>query len=181
MIQELDFRILDWIQANLRTPWMDWLMPRISALGNAGMIWIVLAVIFLLRRPTRRWGMTMAVGLLGSLLVCNLVLKNAVARPRPCWINQEIALLIAVPKDYSFPSGHTTAGFITSVVLLRCHRRVGLCALFLAALVAFSRLYLYVHFPTDVLGGALIGAAVGFAAVELCRMVLFREKTIQAE
>ena len=181
MIQELDFRILNWIQANLRTPWMDWLMPRITALGNAGIIWILLVVFFLLRRPTRRWGTAMAVGLLGSVLVCNLVLKHAVARPRPCWINREIALLIAVPRDYSFPSGHTTAGIISSVVLLRCHRTVGLCALTLAVLVAFSRLYLYVHFPTDVLGGALIGAVVGFAAVELCERVLFHPRRSDKE
>lgn len=175
MIQTVDFRILDWIQANLRTDWLDWLMPRLSWLGNAGLIWIVLAACFLLRRTQRRWGIAMAVGLVGSLVVCNLLLKNTVARPRPCWINQEIELLISVPRDYSFPSGHTMSGIIASVVLLHYHRAVGAAALTLALLVAFSRLYLYVHFPTDVLAGALMGVLVGLAAVTFCEGFLFKK------
>lgn len=173
MIQQIDFRILDWIQLHCRTEWLDWLMPRITLLGDKGWLWIALALFFLLRRPTRRWGLAMLVGLLGSLLVGNVLIKHLVARDRPCWLNPEVQLLIAVPLDYSFPSGHTLASFISATVLLRFHRGMGLAALAAAVCIALSRLYLYVHFPTDVLGGVLIGIAVGIGAVVLCERVLF--------
>lgn len=173
MLRELDFQVLDWIQQHLRMDWLDWLMPRLTALGDKGLIWVLLALCFLLRRPTRRWGIALLTGLLGSALVGNLALKPLMARPRPCWLNEEIALLVAVPRDYSFPSGHTLAGTISAVVMLCLHRPTGLVLLALALSIAFSRLYLYVHFPTDVLGGLALGVLIGLGTVALCRRVIF--------
>ena len=134
MIQQTNFRILDWIQANLRTPWLDWFAPKVTFLCEAGWFWIALTLVFLLWKKHRRLGATMFVGLVLCVLFGNIILKHAVARPRPCWINQNIDMLVGIP------------------------------AVILAALIALSRLYLYVHFPTDVLVGTLMGIFFAFLA-----------------
>lgn len=164
-IQRLDFQILDWIQANLRCGWLDWLMPKITFLGEAGLIWIILAVIFLLWKPKRRCGILMTAGLIFCLVIGLVLIKNMVARPRPCWIRNDIEMLIRIPKDYSFPSGHTMAGICSALILLWDDRRIGIPGMVLAVLIAFSRMYLYVHFPSDIIGGVLAGTLFAFLAV----------------
>ena len=95
-----------------------------------------------------------------GVLVGNVALKNLIARPRPCWV-ESVPLLIASPTDYSFPSGHTLSSAIAATILTKTDRRFGYAAIPLAALIAFSRLYLYVHWPSDVLAGALLGILIG--------------------
>ena len=160
-IQQIDFQILDWIQQNMRTPWLDWLMPKITFLGEAGLFWILLAILFLLWKPRRRCGMKMLAGLAGGFLLWSVGLKKIIARPR----------------DFSFPSGHSVAGFTAAVIIFRHNRRWGIPALILAALIAFSRLYLYVHFPTDVLAGILIGILTGIAADVLIDRFIINRKS----
>ena len=160
MIEQTDFQILDWIQANLRNPWLDWIMPTISFLCNGGWFWIALAVLCLIWKKHRRCGMNIAMGLILCGLFGNILLKHLAARSRPCWINTNIDMLIAIPTDYSFPSGHTLHSFIGAISLWKTDRRMGYAALPLAVLIAFSRLYLYVHFPTDILGGAILGILI---------------------
>ncbi|MDO4862981.1 MAG: phosphatase PAP2 family protein [Ruminococcus sp.] len=172
MIRELDFTILDWIQRNCRSAVMDVLMPKVTLFGQMGLFWIVLAVIFLAVRRYRKCGITLSFGLICSLLIGNLLLKNLIARSRPCWINTDIDMLIAIPKDYSFPSGHTLCCFIAAVVILSYDKRLGIPALIIAAAVGFSRMYLYVHFPSDVLGGMVIGIAIGIFSVLLTRKLM---------
>ena len=87
--------------------------------------------------------------------------KPLVARERPCWIRDPVQLLIDMPKDYSFPSGHTQVSVVSAMAIFQNNRKWGIAAFVLASLIAFSRLYLYVHFPTDVLAGIVIGMAVG--------------------
>ena len=161
MLQELDFSILYRIQACLRCPFLDKLMPWLSSLGDYGMIWIVAALALMAAKQHRRGGITLALGLICSLLIGNLLLKPLVARPRPCWLDETVVLLTAMPTDYSFPSGHSLSGFIAGTILLRYDKRFGVPALILAALLAFSRLYLFLHFPSDVLAGILLGIGVG--------------------
>ena len=167
MIQQWDFQILDWIQANLRSPWLDWLVPKISFLCNGGWFWILIMIILLLRKKQRRWGMTMAIALALCVLFGNLLLKHLVARPRPCWINPDVSMLIEIPKDYSFPSGHSMVSFASATALLLYEKRIGIPAIVLAAMIALSRMYLYVHFPTDVITGTLMGILFGILAVWL--------------
>lgn len=100
-------------------------------------------------------------GLAVGVLAGNLTLKPLIARPRPCWLDESVQLLIANPTDYSFPSGHTLSSVIGATVLTKANRKFGFAAIPLAALIAFSRLYLYVHFPTDILGAAVLGMAIG--------------------
>ena len=167
MIQAWDFAVLDFIQSRLRCEALDWLMPKITLLGEMGLLWIAVAVVLLIVKSRRLSGAALSVGLIGSLLIGNLLLKNLVARPRPCWLRPEVVLLIPSPQDFSFPSGHTLSCFIAATVLLRYDKRLGIPALAIAVAVAFSRLYLYVHFPTDVLAGILLGIAVGLGAILL--------------
>ena len=110
-------------------------------------------------------------------LVGNVFLKHLIARPRPCWLDQSVPLLIAVPNDYSFPSGHTLASVIGATILTAADRRFGLIAIPLAILIAFSRLYLYVHFPSDILGAVILGLGIG--ALTLCRRKLGRKVAIR--
>mgnify|MGYP001534438284 FL=1 len=93
--------------------------------------------------------------------VGNVCLKHLVARPRPCWLDESVPLLIASPTDYSFPSGHTLSSTISATILTKTDRRFGYAAIPMAALLAFSRLYLFVHFPSDVLAGAVLGLVIG--------------------
>lgn len=157
-----DFSILNYIHDNFQCGFLDTLMPVVSELGNAGLIWIVIAGAFLIGRKNRMAGVAMLCALVLDLFVCNIVLKPLVARIRPFDVNTAVQLLIARPTDYSFPSGHTTAAFAATSALYFSRRRLWIPALALAALIAFSRLYLYVHYPTDILAGIVVGIGVGY-------------------
>lgn len=148
-------------------PFLDWLMKWVSFLGNAGWFWIVLTVILLMLPRYRDTGIKMAAALILCLLVGNVVLKPLIARVRPYDVSTMIELLIERLDDYSFPSGHTYSSFAAACVLVRQSRRLGIPALIVAFLIAFSRLYLYVHYPTDVIAGMLLGAATASFSVWL--------------
>lgn len=171
-----ELSILDWIGRYTHCAFLDWLMPLITRLGDGGIFWIGVAVVLLCIPKTRKTGISMAVALLLGLLVGNLFLKNVVARMRPYDVNTGIELLIARLSDYSFPSGHTLASFEGAVVLMIRDRRLGIPALVIAVLIAFSRLYLYVHYPSDVLAGMLLGTAFAFLACFLTDKVYEKRK-----
>lgn len=172
----LDFTILNWIYDNCRTAWLDVLMPLITKLGNAGAVWIVLALCLLVSRKYRKTGFALCCALALDVIVCNGILKPFVARIRPCDINTTVDLLITRPTDFSFPSGHTAASFAAVSALYFCRRKLWIPALVLALLIAFSRLYLYVHYPSDVIAGILLGAVLGFIG---CRLSEFAERIWQ--
>ena len=158
----IELSILDWIQT-LHTPFLDKIMVFITRLGDAGIIWIVLSIVLLLIPKTRKSGAVMVAALVVDVLLCNIVLKNLVARTRPYDVNTGVHLLVAKLHDYSFPSGHTAASFASVTALyLAGEKKLWKFALVLACLIAISRLYLYVHYPTDVLGGILFGVISGY-------------------
>lgn len=162
-----DWTILHWIQSTLVCPALDVLMPKITLLGNGGAIWILSAALLLVTKKYRKYGVFLLVGLALGLLVGNLTLKPLIARPRPCWLDNSVTLLIANPTDYAFPSGHTLSSVIGATVLTKANRMFGLAAIPLASLIAFSRLYLYVHFPTDILGAAALGIVLGLMSCKI--------------
>lgn len=125
------------------------------------MIWLLASGVLICTKKYRRQGILLLCGLAAGVLVGNVFLKNFVARPRPCWLDSSVRLLIANPTDYSFPSGHTLSSVIGATILTKTDRRFGYAAIPLAALIAFSRLYLYVHFPSDVLAAAVLGVLIG--------------------
>ena len=167
-----DLPILDWIAANLHCPFLDTVMPLITVLGDAGIFWIAVSVILLLIPKTRRAGLAMGIALLMGLVVCNLTLKPLCARIRPYdFYGQSMQLLVATPHDYSFPSGHTIASFEAATALALHHKKLGIPALILAGLIAFSRLYLYVHYPTDVIVSLGLGIVFAFIGTWLAKKI----------
>ncbi len=157
----IDWSILQWIQTNLQSGFMDTIMPMITTLGNSGAIWILAAFALVCTKKYRKQGVILLFGLAVGVLVGNVCLKHLIARPRPCWLDTSVQLLIANPTDFSFPSGHTLSSVIGATVLTETNRKFGFAAIPLAALIAFSRLYLYVHFPSDVVGAVFIGLIIG--------------------
>ncbi len=170
-MQALELSILDWIQAHLRCGFLDAVMPAVSRVCDHGELWVALAVCLLALRRYRRAGGAVACALALDLACVNLVLKPLVGRIRPFAVNTAVQLLTAPPLDASFPSGHTAASFAAVFALKAAGSRLWKPALVLAVLIAFSRLYLYVHWPSDVLAGALAGAALGYAGAKLARFL----------
>ena len=167
-----DWTILHWIRDTLVCPAMDFLMPKITLLGNGAAIWLLAAVILLITKKYRRYGLFMIAGIAIGFLTGNLILKPLIARPRPCWVDQSVMLLIANPTDFSFPSGYTLSSVIGAAVLTKADRRFGFAAISLAALIAFSRLYLYVHYPTDVLAAIVLGIVIALAVCAVGNILL---------
>lgn len=166
-MQGFELGVLDWIQLHCRTGFLDAAMPVISALCGHGEVWILLAVILLAIKKHRKTGAVLILALALDVICCNMILKPLVARPRPFAYNELVELLVARPADWAFPSGHTAASFAAVGALLAEKSRLWKPAFALAVMIAFSRLYLYVHWPSDVLAGALLGTALGFAASRL--------------
>ena len=174
-----DLPILDWIAANLRCGFLDTVMPLITVLGNGGIFWIAVSVVFLLIPKTRRAGLAMGIALLMGLVICNLTLKLLCARIRPYdFYGQTMQLLVATPHDFSFPSGHTIASFEAATALALHNKKLGIPALILACLIAFSRLYLYVHYPTDVIVSIGLGIAFAFISTWLTKKIAAKVKFI---
>ena len=163
---EIEF--LNWLQT-IHNPILDRLMVGITYLGSGGILWIIIAVLLLLNKKYRTWGIVVAASLIGCLLIGNLTLKPLIARVRPYEIAGFTELLIGKLSDYSFPSGHTQASFAAATVLFVMNKKWGIGALLIAALIAFSRLYLYVHFPTDVFAGFVIGVVIALLCVKFIK------------
>lgn len=161
MLYSFDFSILDFIQEHMRSGIGDAIMQTVSFAGDKGMIWVGLSLILLAIPKTRKLGAAVAAALVIEVLICNVIIKPYVARIRPCDINTAIQLLVTHPSDYSFPSGHTGAAFASTGALLGQKSRIWIPSFILSLFIAFSRLYLYVHYPTDVMAGALLGIMTG--------------------
>ena len=158
----MEIQILDMIQ-RMHTPIGDMIFTGITKLGDAGMIWILLAVALIIFPKMRKHGLAIFAALCIDIVLCNGLLKNLVARVRPCDVNTAVQLLISRPTDFSFPSGHTAASFATVAALyFTGDKLIWKSSLILAVLIAFSRMYLYVYYPTDILGGILVGIFAGF-------------------
>ena len=179
LAENFDLPVLDWIAANLWNPVLDVLMPLITLLGDAGIFWIAIAVVLLCTKKYRKVGLGMGIALVIGLLVCNVTLKPLVMRPRPYDYQADvfhkiIPLLVEKQHDFSFPSGHTIASFEAAGVIVLNNKKWGIGALFLASLIAFSRLYLYVHYPTDVLASVVLGTAFAFLGNFLAGKIMDR-------
>jgi membrane-associated phospholipid phosphatase len=162
-LTQLDASILLWIQEHLRTPFFTGFWRLITMFGEAGIFWIALVLLLLILPKKRPTGIRCAISLLIVFLL-TYAIKYAVARPRPYDAIAQLTPLVPKLSDFSFPSGHTSAAFAVSLVLTRTERkRVWIPFLILSCLIAFSRLYLGVHYPSDVICGfllALIGSTV---------------------
>lgn len=167
-----EFDLLYWFQS-IHNPILDKIVVVITSLGNAGIFWILLTLVMLIVCKDKKVAWTSALALLFSLLVINIFLKNIVMRARPCWIDDTIPLLVKNPKDYSFPSGHSSASFASAVSIVQYarYRKQGIAAVILAALIAVSRMYVFVHFPTDVFVGTILGIIEAILAGIIIRFI----------
>lgn len=162
-----DLGVLDSIQAGfLKCGFLDRLMPIITKFGEA-YVFIIFAALLLVFKRTRKTGLMLSAALIIGLVVCNITLKPLVARTRPFDMPGKEAILMLIKKttDYSFPSGHSTASFEAATVIFATNKKWGIPAIILACLIAFSRLYLYVHYPTDVFFGIAMGVVAGILGV----------------
>lgn len=187
----MEIQILHWFET-LHNPITNPIFYVITTLGNAGWFWIVLAVLMLtvLPKKYKKAGLTMAIALILSLIFCNGIMKHLWARPRAFWVvgqnfvvGNEFENLYGIFNsihDYSFPSGHSSASFAAAVSIFMWRKKEGSAALVLAALIAFSRLYFTVHYPTDVLVGTITGALYGVAAYFIVKALMDKVPKLNA-
>lgn len=162
MMLSIDGDILIFIQEHIRNSVCDPIFKGITHLGDAGIFWIVLTIILLCFKRTRKAGIYSACALIGSLVVNNLILKNLVDRTRPYEVVEGLKCIVSPAHDASFPSGHTGASFASAVAMCRqIPKKFAILLIILAALIAFSRLYIGIHYPTDILGGLVTGVGLG--------------------
>ena len=176
----LDGNILLWIQEYIRQDWMEGFWKGITMLGDSGWFWIALSLLLMVPRQTRWIGITSLAAIVIGALITNVTLKNLVARTRPYEVVEGLVLLIEKQRDYSFPSGQTCASFAAAGVYWRMlPKKFGIPLVILAAMIAFSRLYVGVHYPTDVLAGLLIGLFAAWAARHMQKYVRSHRKKVE--
>ena len=159
-----EFDVLNWIQT-LHTDWLTPVLRVLTTLEDHGLMTILLAALFLVFPKTRKTGFTLAVTMVFCGLFGNVLLKPLIGRVRPYDVNTQIQLLIPSLHDFSFPSGHTYAAFALATCLLFFHKKWGIVALVYAVILAFSRMYFYVHYPTDIVAGIAFGVGFSFLAL----------------
>ena len=165
-IQSIDIAAVRLVREYISCGFLDFIMPIITLLGESGIVPIVISLSLICFKKTRKAGFVMALSILLGFIVGNLTLKPLIARPRPYTVDMDVVLIIDKLKEYSFPSGHTLVTFECAVSLVLCkYKKIGTFAVVMAFLVAFSRVYLYVHYPTDVIFGALMGSALALISV----------------
>ena len=174
-IFNFDSAILLWLQNSFRNPVLNPIMIFITHLGDKGLFWIALTLLFLCFRKTRRAGVTSAISMTIGLIVVNVILKNWLARIRPYELIEELELIIEKQHDFSFPSGHATNALACAWVMFRLlDKKVGVPALILALLICFTRLHVGVHYPTDVLAGIIVGIFAAELAIVIVRALAKR-------
>ena len=162
-ILETELAILNFIQT-LRCVFFDSLFVFITHLGDKGMLWILIGISLCFTKKYKRAGVCVLLALLINFIMCNITLKPLIARTRPYEYAESIKLLINKPKDFSFPSGHSSSSFAAAFSVWLYNKKWGRVSLVIASLIAFSRLYLHVHFLTDVIFGIMLGILASIVA-----------------
>jgi undecaprenyl-diphosphatase len=168
---------LEFLQAlySIHNPILDTIMTLITHLGDAGIFWIVIAVVLTCTKKYRKAGIAALVSLVLSLIFTNGILKNLFDRPRPYTFDESVKLLIATPHDSSFPSGHSSASMAAAFSFFLYNKKIGIPAIVLALLIAFSRLYIFVHYPTDVLVGLIVGTIYAVTAAWIVNKIYIKK------
>lgn len=175
-ITNIDFSILYWIQDNLRNSFMDFFMPLFSNLQDGGLIWISIAVVMLFFKRTRYCGIAVLFAMGIDTLITEYGIKNIVCRVRPCNLVDDVNMLVEKPTSYSFPSNHSASAFAGAVaVMLTIKKKAWTIPAFVfSGIISFSRMYVFVHFPSDVFAGILLGSAVAVLVCFLMKITGFK-------
>ncbi len=150
-----------------RSGFFDSVFLFLSKIGTYGLVWLAAGIVLLFFKQTRRAGAGVLIGCVGVLLFGELLLKHVVTRVRPCEVDQTFRLLVERPTSSSFPSTHSAFAFAAATAIFMNHKKSGIAVFVAALLVSFSRLYLFLHYPTDVLAGAALGVIMGIAGVKI--------------
>lgn len=181
-IHNIDANILLWIQDNIRCDWLTPIMKFITEFGNLGLIWLIASIMLICFKKTRKVGFICLISLVVNFIINNLILKNMVARIRPYEAVDGLQLLIEKQRDFSFPSGHAGSAFSVAVPMFaKLPKKFGIPTLVLAFLIAFSRLYVGVHYPSDVLVGMILGSVIGILAIIVIDKLYAIKRTKTAE
>lgn len=178
-----EFQILDFLQT-LHSPFLNHVMYLFTRLGDNGTLWIITMLILLSMKKTRKVGFVMMVALIIEYTLTDIVLKPLVGRIRPYDIKEPLEMILKRYHDFSFPSGHTGASFAAVTVFFladRERRYLWKIAFVIGTLIAFSRIYFYVHFPTDVLGGICVGIIDGFVGYYMIQAIEKRRKKASSQ
>ncbi len=157
LIQNMDLKIMELINKKLKNRILDRIMPIITFLGNGGTVWLIIAFYLIKGRNYKIEGYMVICALIITTIMGEGILKHLIRRARPFINNVEEKLLISKPITYSFPSGHTASSFASAGIIIIMGNHLGVLAIILAFLIAFSRIYLNVHYPTDVIIGIILG------------------------
>lgn len=175
-ITNIDFSILYWIQDNLRNSFMDFVMPLFSNLQDGGLIWISIAVVMLFFKRTRYCGIAVLFAMGIDTLITEYGIKNIVCRVRPCNLVDDVNMLVEKPTSYSFPSNHSASAFAGAVaVMLTIKKKAWTIPAFVfSGIISFSRMYVFVHFPSDVFAGILLGSTIAVLVCYLMKKTGFK-------
>ncbi|MPW25764.1 phosphatase PAP2 family protein [Alkalibaculum sp. M08DMB] len=165
-LQGIDVKLILFIHDNFHFPILDQIMIFASYIGNNGAIWVIITLLLMSIKKYRHIGIMIFCSLLLCIIIGNITLKPLIARIRPFNVFPQVILLISSPTDFSFPSGHTMTSFASATVLYLTNKKWGVAALILATLIAFSRVYLFVHYPSDIVGGVIIGVLIALLSVK---------------
>ena len=178
-LQNLDGNILLFLQDYVRNPIMTPIFKLITMAGNGGFLWFLIIIGMLCYKKSRKIGIATLITLVICIIINNIMIKNLVARPRPFDLLPDLQVLIKKPTDFSFPSGHTASSFAAAgAIFYAGYKKWGTVALILAGAIGFSRLYLGVHYPSDVIWGALVGVLISLIISKV--LVYFEEKKIHS-
>ncbi len=167
LIEKLDFFITLAFSELVNAEFLDVFMVFVTRLADSGAIWILLGAVLLCFKKTRKCGFVMLLSLLCAFVISEFTIKPIFGRLRPFEAIDNLRLIIPPPSGASFPSSHATTSFAAALVMYRFNKTYGVYALIFAFFVAISRVYLCVHFFSDVLIGSLLGYAIGFFAFKL--------------
>lgn len=177
----MELSILHGIQA-LHNPVLDQIMVTVfnTLVGSLGQLWIVVGLVLLVIPKTRKCGVAVLVSYFVSFLIGNEWLKDWIARPRPCAVDDTVQLIVKKPSSFSCPSVHTYLAFSSAMAIFHYYKKPGIGVFVFAALIGFSRMYFFVHYPTDVLFGAVLGIATAFVVCLLLDKIYacFKKKTL---
>ncbi len=170
-LNQFETGILDFIQSTFSCKFLDYFFIAVTSLSNKGIFWIILAVVLLCFKKTRKTGICLGTVLIIGEILGNQILKNLFERPRPYTVNPDANVIIEKLSSFSFPSGHSRCAVECAVVIFANNKKWGIAAIVVAVLTCVSRMYLYMHYPTDVLAGAVLGVIDGLLAIFIVKKV----------
>ena len=173
---------LSFLYAIPRTQILDSIFLIITKIaGSYGQLWVVVGLALLIPKKTRWTGIAVLISYVGVYIFGQMILKNLISRPRPCQVDQAFEMLVARPSSSSFPSTHSAWAFAAATAIFMKYKKAGIAAFVVAALIAFSRMYMFLHYPTDVLCGIVFGIILGIVADKICDIVKKRIEAAKGE